>query len=155
MATVINRTTLELRERISISLYQEPEWKAIHTKTIGSEAAVEAIKAIPVRYRKIDGTDNIVEMSQAEKDAVDAATLETARNNLVAQIDNVEDVLRASLLSILDELNAHSLKINAILNAIDGASNLAEVKSAIAAIPDSPPRSIAQLKTAIRNKLGI
>ena len=69
-----------------------------------------------------------------------------------ARIDK-ERVLRAIVLLVLDEFNTHASKINAILTAIDGASSLAEVKTAIAAIPDYPQRTGAQLLNAIKNKI--
>lgn len=62
--------------------------------------------------------------------------------------------LRAVLLIVLDELNAHALKLNAILDAVDGAANLAGLKTAVAAIADYPPRTKAQLLTAITNKVN-
>lgn len=53
------------------------------------------------------------------------------------------------LLLMLDEFNAHATTINAILSAIDAASTLAQVKTNIAAIPDYPQRTKAQLVNAL------
>lgn len=60
---------------------------------------------------------------------------------------------RAIVLLALDVTNALATKINAILDAIDGASTLAQVKTAIAAIADAPTYTPAQARTAINNKL--
>lgn len=62
-------------------------------------------------------------------------------------------VLRAVMLVILDELNLHATKINAILTAIDNGSTLAQVKTNIAAIADYPARTAGQLRTAVEGKL--
>ena len=62
-------------------------------------------------------------------------------------------LLRAVLLILVDEFNIHSLKTNAILDAIDGAANLAGLKSTVGAIADLPNRTGAQLRTATINKL--
>jgi hypothetical protein len=105
------------------------------------------------KYWAITG-DVVSLMSPAERDAVDAAELASSRDSLADRVSNIEDVLRASLLAILDEVNLHAIRINAILDGIDNASNLAEVKTAIALINDVPSRTIAQMKTAIRGKLG-
>lgn len=83
---------------------------------------------------------------------------EVIRNRAVAllaeqQTQNVM-VLRALMLVILDELNLHAAKINAILTAIDSGSNLLQVKANILAIADYPARTAAQLRTAINNKLN-
>jgi hypothetical protein len=54
----------------------------------------------------------------------------------------------------MDDLNLHSERMNAILDAIDQNSTLATIKSAIADIPNIPQRTGAQLKTSVRSKLG-
>lgn len=56
---------------------------------------------------------------------------------------------RALMLLLLDELNLHALKINAILDAVDGAASLAALKTAVALIPDYPARTKQQLLTAL------
>lgn len=62
-------------------------------------------------------------------------------------------LLRAVVVLVKDELNLHALKMNAILDAVDGAGSLAALKTAVAAIPDYPPRTNAQLVTALTNAL--
>jgi len=115
-----------------------------------------AVTGFAVKYwiRQPFPDDTVTLMDQSARDAVDAAELSAQRNAIVDQLDQVEDIQRASLLSLLDELNNHADRINAILDAIDGASNLSQVKSAIAVINDYPQRTIAQMKTAILSKLG-
>lgn len=63
-------------------------------------------------------------------------------------------LIRAVVLLVLDEFNSHALKINAILDAVDAATSLADLKTRVAAIVDYPPRTAAQLKTAIQNKIN-
>ena len=76
------------------------------------------------------------------------------RNLAKALIDaQNEIILRALLAVIIDEMNLHALKINAILDAVDGAATLAALKTAVAAIPDHPQRTLAQLRTAVLNKI--
>lgn len=116
-------------------------------------AAYDAASLIPQRYRQWNGSA-VVEMTQPEKDAVDAALLAAAREALATRLDTVEDELRAFALTVLDELNLHAERITAILDAIDAAGNLGDVKTAVAVIPDVPQRTIAQLRTSVRNKLG-
>ena len=90
---------------------------------------LSAVAGVPVKYWKIVG-DVVTEMSQAEKDAVDAAILDTARNNAVAELDNLEGILRQVLLIIMSEINT--------LRSEHGLS----------------ARTLQQLKTAIRNSFG-
>jgi len=106
------------------------------------------------RYWEITG-DVVSLMDETARDAVDAQILSDARDMLIEQqIDNVENVVRALMLAVLDEFNLHADKINAILDAIDTATTLAEVKSLISAIPDYPQRTTAQLRNEIKDKLG-
>jgi len=78
-------------------------------------------------YWKLLG-DVVSEMSQAEKDAIDLANLEASKDTTANTID-VDPYLRAFALIMLDEIN--NLRAQHGLN----------------------PRTKAQLKTALRNKL--
>lgn len=83
-----------------------------------------------------------------------ANDLAAFRDRVTTQFDNTEDIVRALALVVLAELNSHTVTINAILAAADGATNLATFKSAVAAITDQPTRTAADLRAAIRAKLG-
>ena len=147
MPNYLHRTTLaHLKSVASADL---PEALANYIEYPDLSAVEGQLK----KYWVITG-DVVSLMDQAAKDAVDAQLLSDMRDAIADEIDQVEDRLRSQTLAVLDELNAHALKINAILDAIDGASNLNDVKTAVAAISDYPQRSIAQVKTTIRNKLG-
>jgi hypothetical protein len=127
-----------------------PNWRI-------NDAQADALYAAgkPTQYWKVNGGNVIVEMTQAEKDAVDAANLVLRRDAGVAsQLDAVESIMRATVLVLLDEFNAHAAKINAMLTAVDNAANLADLKTAYGAIADYPARTVAQIRAAIRNKLG-
>lgn len=90
--------------------------------------------------------------SQAEINTYEAGL----RDALTAQrFDNTEDILRASVLVIMDELNIHSTKLAAVLQAAADASSLTTFKTAMAAIQPIAQRSAAQIRTAIRSKIGV
>lgn len=150
MPAWVHRTTKTYLRSVPAAELPEPVSNYIEES---AEAAALVAAGVPNIYWKITG-DIVSEMTQAEKDAVDAANLIAARDDTAAQLDQVEDVLRAFMLTVLDEFNAHADKTNEILDAIDAASNLAQVKSNIAAITDYPQRTTAQLRTTVRNKLG-
>ena len=118
-----------------------------------TRAQYDAWSAISPQYRKWV-VDHIEEMTAQEKAAADAAALAAQRDGQAAQLDQIEGVTRAFMLVVLDELNNHALKINAILDAIDAAASLAALKTSVAAIADYPQRTSTQLKTAVRGKLG-
>lgn len=145
MANVLNRTTRQYLASVNTPDYPVAEWIV--------EPDLSAVAGFPAKYWAIVG-DMVSLMSQAERDAVDAAELAAARDAVAGAFDGVEDFARAFALILLDELNLHAARVTAILDAVDGASNLAGLKTAVAAIPDVPQRTIAQLKTALRAKLG-
>jgi len=146
MASLVNTTTLAIVRSVNTPEYTAP-W------TVISEANADSWSEITQRYRKWV-TDHVEEMTQGEKDAVDAAALTARRDAAAAQLQQTEDILRAFMLLVMDEFNAHAEKINSILTAIDNGGTLAQVKTEIAAITDYPTRTEQQLRTAIRNKLG-
>ena len=121
MADVLNRATKQHLTSVNTPEYPVAEW------IINPD--LSAVTGQPVKYWVISG-DSVSLMDQAERDAVDAALREASRDATVAQLDQLENVLRALMLIILDQVNA--------LRAQHG---LTEVTP-------------SQLRTAIRNKLG-
>ena len=147
MSDIIRRADMEIR--LSVSPQPEPEWK-----TFANRTEAEAALAIPQKYRKFDVSDNVVEMDAAEKAAVDAAETTARLDDIADQLDELEDILRAFALQLLDERNRMAVAFNDLKNGIATANNLNDAKAAAAAIADEPIRTVAQIKTALRNKLG-
>lgn len=145
MATVLNRTTKALIVSANTADYPLIDW------IINPD--LSAVAGFAAKYWTISG-DTVSLLDQAGRAAVDAAILSAERDAVAAAMDALEDYSRAFALVVLDEINLHATRITDILNAVDNASNLATLKSAVALIPDVPQRTIAQLKTALRNKLG-
>ena len=116
------------------------------------EPDLAAVDGQPVKYWVIVG-DVVSLADQATRDSIDAAELSAARDAIADEIDQTQSYTKAFALSVIDEINDLSDKINGILDAIDNATNLSSLKSAVGAITDRPTRTAAQLKTAIRNKL--
>lgn len=145
MADVVNRTTNEYRRSVNTSDFDVADW------IINPD--LSSVVGVPNRYWVITG-DVVSEMTQGQKDALDAATLSDSRDSTANHLNELEDVLRAFALAVLDELNAKTDKVNAILDAADNATSLADFKSRMGLISDYPQRTIGQMKTAVRNKLG-
>jgi hypothetical protein len=145
MANVLNRTTKQFLTSANTPEYPVEQW--IHNPDMSE------VVGYPSKYWVITG-DVVTLMSKAERDAVDANELDANRDATATRMDNVEDIIRALALTTMDDLNLHSERMNAILDAIDQNSTLATIKSAIADIPNIPQRTGAQLKTSVRSKLG-
>jgi hypothetical protein len=145
VANVLNRTTKQYIASANTVEYPVVSW------IINPD--LSAVIGFDSKYWTITG-DVVSLLSQAERDALDAAALGAARDARANRLDQVEDIARAAILVIMDEFNLHSARINAMLTAIDSGNTLAQVKTNIAAIQDIPVRTIAQLKTALRGKLG-
>ena len=112
-----------------------------------------AVAGFPSLYWNIVG-DTVSLMSQVERDAVDQARLDALRDAIAAEFDNTEDKLRALALALLDAVNFLSDQCERIKSSIGNANNLAEVKTAITAIPAARQRTAADLKVLLRSKLG-
>lgn len=149
MADVLNTSTCEMRASVNEAQapYTAPPWIII------TRAQFDLWSTIPQQYREWTGTA-VEEMTGPEKVAVDLAALEASRDSIVQQLDQQEDILRAFAGLLVDELNAHTERTNALLAAIDGAASLAALKTAVAGISDLPTRTLQQLRTAIRSKIG-
>ncbi len=114
---------------------------------------LSAVSGFATKYWIITG-DVVTLMDPATRAVLDAAELVAARDAISAQLDQQEGIIRAFMLAVLDEFNGQASKMNEILDAIDGANSLSEVKTAIAAITDYPQRTTAQLRSVVRGKLG-
>lgn len=141
MAEVINRTTLEHILYADTGKFSPVDWII--------KPDMSAVAGIDKKYWKIVG-NSVLPMDAGEQAAVDAVEALAGENSEINEFDR--GALRRFILVLLDEFNNHSNKINAILNAIDSANNLADVKTAVAAISDIPVRDLTQLKTAMRGK---
>jgi len=145
MADFVHPTTLQ----IVLSVNDKPAPWIVCTR-----ANALSWGAIPSIYRKWV-TDHIEEMTAGEKSTKDAAILTAARDAVTSRIDAVEAIERAVLLVILDELNTRATEFNDLLAQIAAASSLSDLKNRVAAqVAQYPTRTTAQLRTAIRNKLG-
>lgn len=94
-------------------------------------------------------------MSPAERNVVDAAIVSAQRDKLADEFDQLNTLMRNFAFVLIDELNGHADKLNEILDAIDAGATAAEIKANIAAVADHPQRTVAQLKTAIRNRMDV
>ena len=121
---------------------------------------ITAVIGVPVKYWK-RVNDTIVEMSQAEKDAVDAAIALISKTANRTAADSLKDntsaegiAWRALALLLLDELNALRQWTVNLKTETASANNLADFKSRVATLPTLSDRTITQVKTAYNNKIN-
>jgi len=146
MPNYLHRTTRQYLRSVSTPDLQEPVANYIQ------DPDVSAVIGFPNRYWIITG-DVVTLMDQAARDVVDA-DLNTARLNSIADgLDQTQTILKAFAEVLLDELNSRAATSNSILAAIDGANNLGSLKAAVTLISNTPQRTLAQLKSAVRGKL--
>jgi len=88
-------------------------------------------------------SDAVTLMTLAQRDMVDAAALEAIRDASTDQLDNLEDVLRAFVLVVIDEFNLLRQQFNA---------STAEVSQLTTTT--FTDRTVEQLRSAIRGRLG-
>tara|TARA_R110002126_G_scaffold291760_1_gene457020 strand:- start:5644 stop:6090 length:447 start_codon:yes stop_codon:yes gene_type:complete len=147
MANVINRTTLRYLTSVNSPSYPAPDWVV--------NPDMRAVAGVSPRYWKWDsGSGRPIPMTASEQTAFDAAAVEATRDEVAAQIDSTEDILRAVMGAVISELNNQATAFNAVLAAADAATSLSTFRSGMAAIGDLPQRSLSQLRTVVRNALG-
>ena len=136
----VNRTTRafiqqtssgEMERLFPAEVFHDAEGEPVSNANWIHAPDLSAVAGFPNVYWIIIG-DVISLMSQAERDAVDAAALETQRDNVTEELDELEGILRAFMKIVMSEINI----IRAALK------------------PPLPARTFAQLKTALRAKLG-
>lgn len=145
MADVLNRTTNQYRRSVNTPDFPVSDW--IHNPDLS------AVMGFDSRYWVITG-DTVSLMDQAARDAVDAAELSTQRDSVAGRMDRAESFERAFALLMLDELNRQADRFNELLNAIDTATNLGNLRSTVQGINDLPVRTAVQLRTALRNRMN-
>lgn len=88
--------------------------------------------------------------TQPQIDTYEASRLDGLAN----AFDDVDDIERAASLVALDQINASNALTAAILQQIGLASSLADLKTRIGTLTAIQQRTVAQMKTAIRAKIG-
>lgn len=145
MANVVSRTSpYKYLRSVNEPDYPETDWIW--------NPDLSAVEGFPPKYWAVSG-DAVSLLSQAERDAIDAAEQSDRLDAIANELTQAQSVLRAITEVLVDEFNRHAEKTNAILDAIDNANNLASLQTAIRAIADHPSRSLADLRNAARNKL--
>jgi hypothetical protein len=115
------------------------------------------------KYLKVVSGE-VVEMSQAEKDTLDANEAAFAQAELTAQSrsgakDSVDQLspegvrLRASLLVVMERFNTVTERIDAVEACIENAGTLTAAKTCLGGLSNLGTVNAAQLKTAIKNKI--
>ncbi len=145
MANVLNRTTKQYITSANTPEYPTAQWII--------DPNMSAVVGFGSQYWIITG-DVVTLMNQSQRDAVDAAALNAARDAKAARMDDLEDELRATQMATNQGLNQTNARLNSVLDAIDAATTLANLKTAVLAIANLPQRTAADVKTAVRNQLG-
>lgn len=130
MANVVNRTTKEYLKSVNTPDYPVSEW-----------IINPVVPDVPSKYWNISG-DTVTEMTQAEKDAVDAAELsqrqQAIRDALKARFDEEDDNTKAMGLLMLQmyQLIRAEIKPAALNNPLPDITP-AQLKARFQAIVDS------------------
>jgi len=147
MANVISTTTLQFLRSVNTPDYPAPDWKR--------NPDMSQVEGVDRKYWKWDAVaERPIPMDAGEQVAYDLQQLEESRDAVVAQLDRQEDVLRSVVAAIIGELNDASQAFNDLQAAIAAATNLGNFQTGAAAIPSRPTRTMAQLRTVVRNALG-
>jgi len=152
MANVVNKTTMQLVLSANTPDYPSADW--LHDPaSLGSLIAAN----VPSRYWKLSG-DDIAEMSQSEKDAVDSALaaeqLTADRESALSSYDTRRDyaiLIRAVVLEVLGQINANSGKYNDLLTWLSTQAQLTQRAQLSGFVASQPTAS--QARTAILQRV--
>ena len=137
MGDYLHRTTKQYLQSASPNDLPEPLANYIESPDLS------AVEGVPNIYWVITG-DDVTEMSQAQKDAVDAVILSNARDGAIQiEIDNLESVMRQLTKLIVSEINILRQQFNA---------TTAEVQQLTTTTFND--RTMAQVKAQLRIDLG-
>ena len=137
MGSYVHRTTKQYLKSFSPNELPEPLSNYIESPDLSG------VVGVPSMYWNIVG-DVISEMSQAEKDAVDAAILENSRNAVIqAEVDELESVMRQLVKLIVSEINILRQQFN---------TTTAEVPQLTTTT--FADRTLEQVKAQLKNDLG-
>ena len=114
---------------------------------------VSAVTGFASKYWIVTG-DVVTLMSQAQRDAVDAAELSARFDSLAAELQDTQLRDRAIILALLDVANFLSNQVESIKTAATTTGNHGAFSTAVSGIATAPQRSIGELITLIRQKLG-
>lgn len=138
MPDYVHTTTLDLYR----SQWPQPAGTVELTR-----AEYNAASAIPPQYRKWTGSA-VEEMTQAEKDAVDAA-------NVAAEIAAAKASAKAFIESLNDQqtvLLRNALRV-VFASIVETRNKVNELAALAPTVDPLPNRTWAQLKTAVRNQI--
>jgi len=136
MPNYLHRTTKQYLESISPNDLPEPDANYIFMPDLS------AVAGVPSKYWKITG-DVVSEMSQAEKDAVDAQMESDRYDAIIADIDNLEGLMRQMTKLIVREINILRQQFNTTT-----------AESADLTNTSLADRTLEQAKSQMRSDLG-
>lgn len=136
MGDYVHRTTKSYLRSVSPNELPEPLANYIE------DPDLSAVVGVPSVYWIVIG-DVISEMSQGEKDAVDAQLLQERYDSIIQEIDNLESVLRALTKMIISEINILRQQFNTTTAEIPQATDT-----------NFADRTLEQVKQQLRNDLG-
>lgn len=138
------------RSRGDVKIYDD--------QTAQTESQVQTLaSANPLKHLKVSG-ESTVEMTQQEKDDVDAAELaalilsqKAGAKSLQGQLDSMSRLTRVIVKLLVDELNALRTRDRDRSQDVANATNLADLKTRWAARSALNDRTYTQTKTAIND----
>ena len=153
MGIFLHRTNKQLLESTSPNDLPEPIGNYIENPDMSP------VNGFPSIYWTITG-DVVSLQNQTERDATDAAILiaqtitqKTDAENLYDLLEAEARTLRAIVVLTVDELNNLRTQWRDFQTAVAVSTNLAQLKTEVAALPSLADRTYAQARTAIRNAI--
>lgn len=121
MATVVNRTTREVRPSVDASEYPPADWLQV------AENDLPIISNVPWHYWKIEN-DRVVELTAAEKAAADAEQLARAKTSKTIAV--TEHAYSQAMVELIEQAPIAKARLDAVVQQINSATTIDEVEAA-------------------------
>ena len=134
MSSVVNRSTKVYLRSVHTPDYPIQDWVI--------DPDLSAVIGVDNKYLVVTG-DIISEMGAAAKSVVDAAEISTRRDAEADKLNQTQDVMVEFFKLVIEELNTLRQQFNTTTGEVTQLNTTTYT-----------PRTMAQLKTALRNALG-
>lgn len=139
---------------LDLTTTNTPDPAILLTNLRALDATAGAFSADGHVYRLKKATDWTAPQIAAAQTVLDTTTPATPETRAQTEIDNWPIAVKAAFLATLDELNLLRDWITAFKAAVAAATSLANLQTRVAALPNTPDRTVPQAIQAVRDKAG-
>lgn len=121
--------------------------------SIGAFGDSASVRTTPAATPAVQAVIDAFDWSDAAQDLWEHSKQRAAAKAAIDKVDDLERLVRAVVKRVVSEDNRFADWITQFKAATAASSTLANFKSGVAALPDTPDRTYAQARTALMNDI--